>query len=110
LHRFTALHAMPCKAAWFGWLKTCNHATTAPGCRTSVLPVEGVGKGNARKEFGEFHFLGTVGYRFPAGGGGAGLNVFNVKVHLDLPTRGRCGASRLPRTIISRFEALPAGL
>jgi hypothetical protein len=35
------------------------------------------------KEFGDFHFLGTVGYRFPAGGGGAGLNVFNVNVHLD---------------------------
>jgi hypothetical protein len=35
------------------------------------------------KEFGQFHFLGTVGYQFPAGGGGAGLQLFNVNVHLD---------------------------
>jgi hypothetical protein len=35
------------------------------------------------KEFGQFHFLGTVGYQFPAGGGGAGLQLFNFNVHLD---------------------------
>src|SRR5262245_17759758 len=35
------------------------------------------------KELGQFHFLGTIGYRFPVGGGGAHVNVFNFNFHLD---------------------------
>ncbi len=35
------------------------------------------------QEFGHFHLLGTLGYQFPVGGGGAGLNLFNCNVHLD---------------------------
>jgi hypothetical protein len=37
----------------------------------------------AGKEFGKFHILATVGYKFPAGPGSDNLNLFYANAHID---------------------------
>jgi hypothetical protein len=65
--------------AGLGWTAPSGSSAVFQGSPpASLAPYATIGK-----EFGEFHFLSTAGFKFPAGSGTATTQLFYGNVHLD---------------------------